>query len=241
MNLVIDVGNSFVKLAVFEDNTLKSKTVIKPSRFISNLNRVKKRFPEIKRAIIASSGRLKKEQLSRLLNSYVVLELTSQTNVPFNNQYGTPKTLGTDRIALASSAVLNFTNRNALIIDAGTCITYDFIDKNSIYYGGAISPGIRMRYQALHDQTAKLPLVDTKMPDTIVGDTTASSIHSGVIYGVLKEIDGVIEEYTRKHPDLTVILTGGDAKLLSNKLKNSIFANSDFLLEGLNFILDYNS
>ena len=128
-----------------------------------------------------------------------------------------------------------------LIIDAGTCITYDFINTNNEYLGGAISPGIRLRYRTLNNLTANLPLLDTQLPQDIIGNSTQNSIHSGVVFGVLKEIDGVIDEYVKKYSDLTVILTGGDTKFLSNQLKNSIFANSNFLLEGLNFILEYNS
>ena len=240
MNLVIDVGNTFVKSAVFNGNML-SKTSYRKSQFVSNINKTKKMYPSIDRCIISSVGNLTAKQIIWLKCHYSVLELTSQTKVPFINSYGTPKTLGVDRMALASGAVAYYPGKNTLVIDAGTCITYDFIDKFKTYHGGAISPGIRMRYKALHGQTAKLPLLETKVPKTIIGDSTESSIHSGVIFGISYEMDGVIDQYRLKYPDLTVILTGGDAKLLSNQLKNSIFANSNFLLLGLNVILDYNS
>ena len=128
-----------------------------------------------------------------------------------------------------------------MIIDAGSCITYDFINTENEYQGGAISPGIRMRYKALNNLTANLPLLGTEIPNSIIGDSTESSIHSGIIYGVLNEIDGVIANYKEKYPDLTVILTGGDSYFLSKQLKSSIFANSNFLLEGLNHILQFNS
>ncbi|WP_411766531.1 type III pantothenate kinase [Winogradskyella sp. A3E31] len=241
MNLIIDVGNSYIKLSVFKDNTLIYKSSDKHSRFISSFKKVIKTYPKIDRAIISSVGRLNKTQINRIKEVDNVLELNANTKVPFNNNYGTPKTLGVDRIALVSSAAVQYPNKNVLIIDAGSCITYDFLDDKNQYLGGAISPGIRMRYRSLNTFTANLPLLDTKLPENIIGDSTKASIHSGVLYGINKEIDGVIDEYRQKYPDLTVILTGGDAKLLSNKLKNSIFANSNFLLEGLNFILDYNS
>ena len=169
------------------------------------------------------------------------LILNSETKLPFKNLYKTPKTLGVDRIALVCASVEQFPDKNVLIIDAGTCITYDFINTKNEYLGGAISPGIRLRYQSLHNLTANLPLLETEMPENSIGNSTASSIHSGVVFGILKEIDGVIEDYQEKYSDLTVILTGGDAYFLSKQLKNSIFANSNFLLEGLNFILEYNS
>jgi type III pantothenate kinase len=161
--------------------------------------------------------------------------------VPFLNLYATPSTLGIDRIALVAASVNGFPDKNVLIIDAGTCITFDFITNKNQYLGGAISPGIRMRYKALQNQTANLPLLETNMPENIIGDSTASSIHSGVINGVLNEIDGNIEAYKSNYEDFTTILTGGDANFLSKQLKSSIFANSNFLLEGLNFILQYNT
>ncbi|MCL4160212.1 UNVERIFIED_CONTAM: hypothetical protein GTU68_064981, partial [Idotea baltica] len=161
--------------------------------------------------------------------------------IPFKNLYSTPKTLGIDRIALVCASVEQFPDKNVLIIDAGTCITFDFITNKNHYLGGAISPGIRMRYKSLHKFTANLPLLDTKKPKKSIGNSTANSMHSGVVQGVLFEIDGAIQKYKLKYPDLTVILTGGDTNFLSKQLKSSIFANSNFLLEGLNYLLQYNS
>jgi len=134
-----------------------------------------------------------------------------------------------------------FPDKNVLIIDAGTCITYDFINHKNEYLGGAISPGIKMRYNALHNLTANLPLLEAKPPKDLIGKSTSESIHSGIVNGILKEIDGIVLEYQKKYQDLTVILTGGDTKFLSKQLKSSIFANSNFLLEGLNFILEFNT
>ncbi len=127
-----------------------------------------------------------------------------------------------------------------LAIDAGSCITYDFKNKKEEYFGGAISPGISMRYKSLNNQTANLPLLNKKFPENITGNSTNESIHSGICKGVAKEIDGVIDEYNSRYKELTVILTGGDANFLSKQLKSTIFANSNFLLEGLNYILEYN-
>lgn len=144
-------------------------------------------------------------------------------------------------MALVCAAVSEFPSKNVLVIDAGTCITFDFVNSNNEYLGGAISPGIRMRYKALHNLTANLPLLETEMPDHFIGNSTKNAINSGVVYGVLNEIDGVIKAYKEEFSDLTVILTGGDSNFLSKQLKSSIFANSNFLLKGLNFILKYNS
>ncbi|WP_299127520.1 type III pantothenate kinase [uncultured Winogradskyella sp.] len=241
MNLIIDVGNTFVKFAVFENHVLMHKISFELADFKIKYKALQNVFPDIHNCIVSSVGRLKDQQIDDVKEDLKVLELSHKTKMPFKNSYQTPKTLGVDRIALASAAVDQFPNNNALIIDAGTCITYDFVTDKNEYLGGAISPGIRLRYEALHNLTANLPLLEKDQPKTIIGNTTESSIHSGVIVGILKEIDGIIEDYKQKHQDLTVILTGGDAKFLSNQLKNSIFVNSNFLLEGLNFILDFNS
>ena len=241
MNLIIDVGNTFVKFAIFKNNELIHKVSFKLSEFKKQFKVLTKEFPKLKTSIISSVGRLSKKQIDVIEDELNVLVLDHKTELPFNNRYKTPKTLGVDRIALVSASVNQFPDNNVLIVDAGTCITYDFVNEKNEYLGGAISPGVRLRYEALHNLTANLPLLEKDQPKSIIGDSTESSIHSGVVNGVVKEIDGVIDEYKAKHQDLTVILTGGDANFLSNQLKNSIFANSNFLLEGLNFILDFNS
>ncbi|MCK8480492.1 type III pantothenate kinase [Psychroserpens algicola] len=242
MNLIIDVGNTFVKFAVYNQNKLKEKVVGKLDDFENMLSNIfNSDLNYIDKAIVSSVGKLKSTSINALKKRVPVIELSHNIKLPFKNLYATPTTLGVDRIALVSASVEQFPDHNVLVIDAGTCITYDFINTKNEYLGGAISPGIRLRYRTLNNLTANLPLLDTEMPQDILGDSTQNSIHSGVVFGVLKEIDGVIDEYVKKYSDLTVILTGGDTKFLSNQLKNSIFANSNFLLEGLNFILEYNS
>jgi type III pantothenate kinase len=241
MNLIIDVGNSYVKFAVFQQGKLIHKIAKELSHFNDTYINIKDKFSNIEKVIISSVGKLKLSQIETIKNQDNVLVLDSEVLLPFENSYKTPKTLGVDRMALVSAAVNQFPNKNVLIIDAGTCITYDFINFKNHYLGGAISPGIRLRYHSLHNLTANLPLLDSEIPKDIIGQTTTDAIHSGVINGVLKEIEGVIDEYQKKNSDLTVILTGGDTNFLSNQLKNSIFANSNFLLEGLNFILEFNT
>jgi type III pantothenate kinase len=241
MNLIIDVGNTFVKFAVFNKGKLEEKVVGEVIDFDVMVSDVLKTYPKINKAIISSVGKLKNGHIDSLRKKIKVVELSHELKLPFKNLYATPRTLGVDRIALVGASVEQFPDNNVLIIDAGTCITYDFINTNNEYLGGAISPGIRLRYRTLNNLTANLPLLDTQLPEDILGNSTQNSIHSGVVFGVLKEIDGVIDDYVKKYLDLTVILTGGDANFLSNQLKNSIFANSNFLLEGLNFILEYNS
>lgn len=240
MNLIIDVGNSRIKLAVYSSKGLISKKVIQAEVISETVSSLISKYPSIDHAIISSVGSIDKKAIKEIEKMIPLLVLTHELKLPFKNNYGTPKTLGVDRIALVSASVEQFPDNNVLIIDAGTCVTYDFINSKNEYLGGAISPGIRMRYQSLNNFTSNLPLLETKPPRHFIGKSTAGSIHSGVINGILKEIDGIIEDYQKNYEHLTVILTGGDVNLLSKRLKSSIFANSNFLLEGLNYILEFN-
>ena len=135
---------------------------------------------------------------------------------------------------------MKFPKKDVLVIDGGSAITYDFLSAENQYIGGSIAPGITMRYKSLHSFTAKLPLLEKTATIAKIGNSTEAAIHSGVIQGVTFEIDGVIHQYKDQYTDLTIILTGGDAHFLRDRLKNDIFANSNFLLEGLNYILELN-
>ena len=239
MNLIIDVGNTRIKIAVFDDSKIVHNETLTKESFVSEVIKNIKNY-NCTNAIISSVGFINKSEIDKLRAIINLIELNHHTKVPFLNSYTTPKTLGVDRIALISSAFSSYPNKNVLIIDAGTCITYDFINDEGHYYGGAISPGIQMRYKALHAFTEKLPLLEPELMYQLIGDSTAASIHSGILNGVIGEIDSFIEKYRKKNTDLTVVLTGGDINFLSNRLKNSIFANPNFLLEGLNTILTYN-
>ena len=241
MNLVIDVGNTDIKLGIFDENQLIDNFRTRPEGLYNLLKRIIDDYKRIEAVIFSSVGSLDKSCLTFLQSEdLLIMELSHELNLPFTNLYKTPTTLGVDRIALVAAAVYNFSGKNTLIIDAGTCITYDFKDVKENYLGGAISPGIGLRYSSLHNYTAKLPLLDKKAPNSLVGTSTDEAIHSGIINGVISEIDGIIERYCNTYNDLTVILTGGDAHFLSKRLKNSIFATSNFLLEGLNYILGIN-
>ncbi|AFL80164.1 pantothenate kinase, type III [Aequorivita sublithincola DSM 14238] len=240
MNLVIDVGNTLVKLGVFDSGKLELKKTCNKNDFLLTLAEISETFPNITKTIVSSVANLSEEQLSKLNQLFDVFVLNHETKVPFTNKYGTPETLGIDRIALVSAATEHYSNKNVLIIDAGTCVTYDFINEENEYLGGAISPGISLRYKALHTFTEKLPLLETNHPNTYIGNNTNDSIHSGVVNGILFELDGFITEYRKNYNNLTVILTGGDTHFLRDSIKNDIFANSNFLLEGLNHILEYN-
>jgi len=240
MNLVIDAGNTSIKLAVFRKKELLILTSSDRAGFPKAVKDVFSKFPEISQALVASVGLLTKKELDVLAIFCKVQLLTSIVSVPYKNSYTSPQTLGVDRIALATAAFYNYPHTNTLVIDAGTCITYDIINEHGEYLGGAISPGLLMRYRALHQHTAKLPLLEPSPFVELIGNSTEKSMHSGVINGICQEIDGVISQYQLRFEHLTVILTGGDGQFLSNRLKNTIFANSNFLLEGLNYLLEYN-
>ena len=240
MLLTIDVGNTRIKAAVFEENTLLEIFIFTEEELINKLDYILNRFPKIKDLVIASVGNIEKELFLSLKNKVKIHFITRGSKFPFTNLYNTPTTLGIDRMILATNSVLQFPNQNRLVIDTGTCITYDFIDENDNYLGGAISPGVRLRYESLHQQTAKLPLLTKNYPESFIGNSTQESIHSGVVNGVVLEIDGFIELYKTQYAKFIIILTGGDAEFLAMRLKNTIFANSNFLLEGLNQTFQYN-
>jgi type III pantothenate kinase len=166
-----------------------------------------------------------------------VFRLNDQTPLPFINTYRSPGTLGADRVANAAGAISKYPGRNVLVIDTGTCIKMDLVKAEGAYAGGSISPGLNMRYQALHRYTGRLPLLEPEEQATLIGTTTAESIHSGVLNGMVAEIDGLISRYESRFPDLVCLLTGGDHSLFSGKLKSRIFAAPTLTLEGLNSIL----
>ena len=240
MNLVIDAGNTAVKLAVFDQDQLISQQVIPYNQVLSELEKLFTSYSDISHALLSAVGPWDFDSNKWLPESCTLIELDSQTALPFQLLYDTPKTLGKDRIALAAAALFSYPGKNALVIDAGTCITYELITASKEYHGGAISPGLHMRYRAMHEGTAKLPLLQPEHPEQLLGTSTSTSMHSGVVLGICFEIQGAIKEYQALYPDLTVILTGGDAQFLSKQLKNTIFAHPNFLLQGLNFLLEHN-
>jgi type III pantothenate kinase len=240
MQLVIDIGNTSIKIGLFEKDTLRIHATFEYVDFKHEISQIIQKY-NIKSGIVSSVGKLNDIEKQWLSDTLAVLVLNQETKVPFVNRYETPHTLGVDRIALAAAASTIFPEQNVLIIDAGTCITYDFLDRNIAYWGGAISPGIHSRYKALHDYTAKLPLLEKQIPENYLGNNTQNSIHSGVVNGTLQEIEGVINQYSTDYKKLTVVLTGGDAEFLAKQLKSSIFVRPFFLLEGLFTILKLNT
>ncbi len=238
MNLVIDAGNTRIKCALFENNSIVTIFVFLKNELQKNILEILENYNSISTIMISSVGDLEKKDFNFIKRD--LFFVTNEIQFPFINLYKTPKTLGIDRLVLATGAVLHFPNQNRLVIDAGTCVTYDFVNTENEYLGGAISPGIRLRYESLHNYTAKLPLLTIENPESLIGNTTFDSIHSGVVNGISNEIDGFIDEYKKQYSNFIIILTGGDAEFLAKRLKNIIFANSNFLLESLNQIYLYN-
>ena len=169
------------------------------------------------------------------------LRMSAKLRMPFSIAYRTPDTLGPDRLAAVAEACMQQPGRDLLVIDSGTAITYDLVTADGLYVGGDISPGIGMRLKALHHYTGKLPLVDKEGDRVSVGDTTETAIREGVLQGVDYEIDGYIRAYALKYPELLVFLTGGNAFLLDNRLKNRTFADNLLVVKGLNRILKLNN
>ncbi len=194
----------------------------------------------INNSLISNVSTIDKNILDFLKINSNLISINESTDLPFINLYKTKNTLGHDRIALVSAAAIDFPDQNILIIDAGTCITYDFKNTKNEYLGGGISPGIQMRFKSLNSETSNLPLSTINLNNKLIGDNTDSSINSGVVNGVIYEINGIISQYQERFKNIKIILTGGDSNFLLKKIKNTIFADQNFLLKGLNYLLEDN-
>ena len=233
MKLIIDIGNTLVKYAIFSSDEIviiykKNDVLISFMQELIHKHNVND--------VIISSVRDKVYANFGIKTLY----LNHLTRLPITINYETPETLGNDRIANLVAASVLYPNKNILIIDAGTCITIDFIDQNKEYHGGRISPGIEMRYKSLHKFTSNLPKLTISNTALQIGKDTNSSIVSGVEKGVVAEIETIIDDFKNENEDLFVILTGGDTFFFENTLKNIIFADQNLVLQGLNEILKYN-
>jgi type III pantothenate kinase len=240
MNLCIDVGNTRVKLAIFDSKGILLELQVYDNLDRSILQSIIKKFACTNAIISSVRGNHTGEQLflkQKVTNLYC---LTADLPVPIQNRYKTPQTLGKDRLAAIVGATVLIPNQNILVVDAGTCITYDFITKRSEYLGGSILPGIVMRFKSMAHFTAKLPLIEKEELDSFIGTTTKTSMQTGVMQGVLHELIGFKMQYQEKFGNINVIVTGGDASYFESQLKNEIFAQPNLVLVGLNRILDYN-
>ena len=239
-HLAIDIGNTRTKFAVFDQRELIHSLVLKNENLELN-NEVLTAY-EISSIIVSSvnAEAESKLQLEKILSPKLMLLHT--TPLPFAIDYESPETLGKDRIAAVAGAFAQFPNENILVIDAGTCVTYDFLTAEGRYMGGAISLGVQLRLRAMNSHTSKLPLLNwegVERPQSI-GKTTIASMLSGVVNGLLGEMKGFIDAYRKQYVSLKIVMTGGDANFFVKELKNGIFADPNLVLIGLNEILIYN-
>jgi len=242
MNLVIDIGNNYFKIAVFGNEILMYSKSGKSSVLEEIIPRLIEDFPKIKFSLISNVSNVSDSTIKKILRGkeIKIFDFASSLKLPFTVKYKTIETLGNDRLALVAAAVKLYPDSNNIIIDAGTCLTVDFISDKNIYLGGMISPGIDMRYKSLKNYTARLPKLEKSHHFKFPADSTTGSMHAGVVGGVLNEISGFTKQLINKYKNVNIILTGGDAEFLSKTLKITIFANQNFILEGLNSILNLN-
>jgi type III pantothenate kinase len=246
IKLLIDYGNSLVKVAFFRDDKMVElhsfdRLISSVLRKLVNNFRASHGIPGQKaHALLSGVREVPPEIITYLTDEFEYLRLDHKTALPVIVKYKTPETLGQDRIALAVAASGLYPAENILVIDAGTCITFDFVNKNKEYLGGGISPGILMRFRALHEFTGKLPLITQFENSGLIGNTTADSIISGVLNGAVAEVDTLIDRYRNEFAVEKILLTGGDMIYFDKRLKNNIFAHSNLVLTGLNLILNYN-
>ena len=239
LNLIVDIGNTRTKLGVFSGDRLVKKGILEKGWQFNDLDHFLN-GRKIKWVAISTVAKPDTRLFQQIRQTYQLLLLDSRTPIPISNAYRSPKTLGRDRLAVAVAAYYLFPEENCLIIDAGTCITYDFIDAQGVYQGGSIAPGIRLRLRAMHEFTASLPLVPQKAEKQSIGKDTVTSIRTGAQVGAQLEMKGFIEQYEALFGEIRVLLTGGDANYFANRLKTKIFVNQNLVLIGLNKILNYN-
>ena len=242
MNLVLDLGNTFGKIAVCDGKKVVEAAAYDKitSREISYFHI---RYPGLQGVIISSVVNDSREIIDYLRSQYATcIELDHYTPLPLRNKYLTPDTLGFDRIAAAVGAYTICPGKNVLVIDAGTAITYDIVTSKGEFMGGNISQGLEIRFKSLNKYTNRLPLLERpEETPPLVGSSTREAIQSGIVNGLLFEMDGFIDAISKEYPKLQVVLTGGDAKYFVGKLKNSIFVDPNLNLIGLNRILEHNA
>ena len=240
VNLCIDWGNSNIKAAIFNDNSLVKKIVCTEEEVLDKVTILLDQEKPVKAILCAVAGETAALEalVSERIKTMVVLD--GHTRTPINNAYLSADTLGADRLALVNGAYGSFPDKNNLVISMGTCVTYNLMQKNKTFRGGAIAPGMQMRLSSMHSFTDRLPEVEANGDLMLLGYDTETCMRSGAIFGLAAEIDGMIKNYETQFSDFNAILTGGDAPFFASKIKSKIFADPDLLLKGLNLILNYN-
>jgi type III pantothenate kinase len=233
MNAAIDIGNTFSKVGFFEHKELVK--IYEKCDTVQLLGLMEKYKPE--RIGLSVVGKVQDILIENLKKQYTLILLDWLTKIPIINRYATPQTLGMDRLAAVIGAHSLFPQEAVLVIDMGTCITYDFLNNQKEYYGGGISVGMQMRFKAMHHFTAKLPLLEAETTPPLVGDSTASCMQSGVVNGMKMEIEGMVDAYKEKFGNFKLILCGGDAFFFASKIKHSNFVDSHLVLRGLNALI----
>ena len=235
--LCLDFGNTRLKAALFENDEIK-QTIILSDDGVNDLSKILNDFQP--GASILSSVINHNTEIEPLLSATKFHKLSNQSKLPFTIPVGKPETMGADRLAIASAAVHLFPKKNNLAIGLGSCITYNFINNTHQFLGGSISPGMEMRFKAMNHFTAKLPLAKGDWNIPLIGYDTVTNLQTGVILGMAKEIDGIIDEYAKRFGNFNVLLTGGDIPFFEPHFKNKIFAHPDLIFKGLYAISQLN-
>ena len=239
MNLIVNIGNTNTKLALFQNNELKEQAVFNNNSLNDILSFLREHT--YSQAILSNTSFVEQAILQEILQQTNYIEINAQTKLPFQVEYDSRESIGDDRLAAVAGAQLqNDKDHDLLIITAGSCITYNTLTADNVFLGGGISPGIHMRYKAMNTFTDQLPLVQNKNFDELVGRSTEQSLQSGVRKGIVAEMDGIISQYKLLYPKIQVFICGGDASFFESRLKNKIFAHSNLELIGMNEILKYN-
>ena len=239
MHLILDFGNTQQKCSVFKANKLiqlKAFTGIT----LQNLMNFTSTFPQLRSCILSSVIHTPTEIITWLDQNFFFIALDENTPLPIHNCYKTPNSLGKDRLSAAVGAYTLAKGDNALSIDAGTAIKFDYVNAKGEYLGGSIAPGINLRFKALHNFTAKLPLVEYNSEHHLIGTDTKTSILSGVINGAISEMNGIINQYILDKNNPKIFLSGGESIYFEKYIKSDIFVEPNLVLIGLNEILTFN-
>ncbi len=239
MKLTLDIGNTYTKYGFFIENELSEQGTVHGLDGLRAF--LESRADDFEQAIVCSV-RYKHDEIRHLFPEHKqVLYLDHLTSIPITVNYATPETLGMDRLAAVIGAAELFPGKAVMVIDIGTCITYDYMNSSGVFEGGIISPGVELRYKAMHEHTQRLPLLNNREAETLIGDSTANAMRSGVINGITGEVEYMISQFLLKTPDLKVIITGGGAKIFESRIKADIFVALEIVLVGLNRVLDCNA